>query len=92
VSPSRRKAINTRLKRLTATFEAEHGREPSIEELNLLYREELSAAQKKSRQNYKGDGGLRAMTPERRKEISKLGNQKRWGHENKKDENIKAEG
>lgn len=46
--------------------------------------------QAKSRQNYTGNGGLRSMTPERRKEISKLGNQKRWGKENGK-ENSEAE-
>lgn len=32
--------------------------------------------QKKSRENYNGTGGLLSMTPERRKEISRMGNDK----------------
>lgn len=89
---SRAQAINTRLKRLSAAFEAKHGREPTIEELNTLYKAELSVAQKKSRKNYSGDGGLRAQTKAKRQEISKLGNQKRWGNrENQKDENRTTE-
>lgn len=38
--------------------------------------------QAKSRIKYKGGGGLRALSEERRREISKLGNQKRWGKKN----------
>lgn len=89
MNPSRAKAINTRLKRLSSAFETKHGRDPTIEELNTLYKAELSAAQKKSRKNYSGDGGLRAQTKAKRQEISKLGNQKRWGNRETKD-NITA--
>lgn len=41
-------------------------------------REMLRAAQKKSRKNYSGNGGMRAMSPEKRSEIARLGALKRW--------------
>lgn len=34
--------------------------------------------QAKSRIKYSGNGGMRALSPERRKEISKLGHAARW--------------
>lgn len=85
VDESRIKAMQTRLDRLSAQYKEEHGTEPTVTVLNELVRAELSAAQAKSRENYSGDGGLRSMTPERRKEISKLGNERRWGKREKKD-------
>lgn len=70
------KAVNTRLKRLSATFEEENGRQPTVEELNDLYKEELREQQRKSRLNYKGTGGFASLSPERLREVSSKGGKK----------------
>lgn len=41
----------------------------------------MRARQKKSRENYSGNGGFRSMSAEKRKRISDMGHQKRWGKE-----------
>jgi short-subunit dehydrogenase len=73
---SRAKAIQTRLKNLRAKFEAEHGREPSVTELDLLYREDMQRIANMSSRNNKGTGGFAYMKktdPARLKEITSKG-------------------
>lgn len=74
MNDSRQKAITTRLKRLSDTFEAENGRKPTVAELRVLYITELQSAQLKSRKTYKENGskgGFRSMSKERRQEVAR---------------------
>lgn len=59
------------------TLLRKHGGEEGLKK----YYQEM---QKKSRINYKGTGGLRALSPERRREIARMGGLTRRGK--KKDE------
>lgn len=74
------KAIVTRTKRLSVQFKAEHGREPTIDELNALYSAEMKQAANKSSRNSAGTGGfalLKKQNPELLKEIQEKGRRNR---------------
>lgn len=72
------KAIATRTRRLSAAFQAEQGREPTVDELNELYRAEMREIASKSSRNKHGKAyfaQLKESDPDALKNISSKGGQ-----------------
>lgn len=72
------KAVNTRIERLTRLFNIQHGRSPSMEEIQALYSAEMRHIGSKSSRNAKGTGGFAKLTPEQRREVSQKALKARW--------------
>lgn len=64
------------------TLIEKHGSEEAV-------REFFRAAQKKSRENYKGTGGFKGMSEEKAREIRSLGGQNRWKNRGRNGEEAK---
>lgn len=58
--------MTERSEKLRKTMIAKYGSEEA-------WKEKLREAQAKSRINYKGTGGFKALSPERRREVARLG-------------------
>ena len=56
MNASRAKATQTRLKRLTLKFNETFGRDPTVDELNALYSQEMRDIAAKSSRNRNGTG------------------------------------
>lgn len=70
------KSIATRTHRLSEAFFSEHGRQPTIAELNELYSTEMRNIASKSSRNNAGTGGFAKLSkenPEKFKEITSKG-------------------
>lgn len=82
MNPRYAKSIITRTKRLSAQFEGENGRTPTIAELNSLYKAEMANMGAKS--NRKTPRGFAKIDPDKALEIRRMGGHARKGTKNKK--------
>lgn len=64
MTPSRSKAINTRIQRLSETFFNTHHRRPTVEEINQLYSNEMAEMAKKNTSKKRGNYTLAREDPE----------------------------